>query len=312
MVKIYINTLLPTEELTPENFTESFDVYAAKLEKLAKVFKKFSKYMQKNNIQVQDTDGFSSSGTFEVDEIDAGRLKKAGFVVDYEEIESEPEILAFYIDTDLDAVLEETAESLENLRGPKVTLEYPALPEGSNGETLTFNLADILDPDIELEGDLTPGHMTLQVFPQEDDTHKFNLIMLDFYSDPAEFNLDRERMVFCYKEKDDDEWKEKPVRDLEHLYPQADQGKVQDQEHDISDIHAHDHTPEEFRVPWNEQGTWLDAVKDEGPHQYRRDRIARNPEGEKGNEGGLRGTVIGRLRCGDPCNGPFAKHLRVL
>jgi hypothetical protein len=221
MVKIYINTILPTEELTSENFTEAFDVYAAKLEKLTKVFKNFSKYVKKHTIQVKNVDGYSSSGTFEVDEIDAGRLKKAGFVVDYEELESEPEIPAFYIDKNLDAVLQDTAESLENLgkfpdQPAQVSLEFPTLPEGELEETLTFNLAEVLDPDIELEGDLLPGHMVLQVFPQDGDSHKFNLIMLDFYSDPAEFKLDRERMVFCYKEKDDDEWREKPIQEVFH------------------------------------------------------------------------------------------------
>jgi len=217
MVKIYINTILPTEELTSENFTEAFDIYAAKLEKLTKVFKNFSKYIKKHGIQVKNVDGYSSSGTFEVDDIDAGRLKKAGFVVDYEELESEPEIPAFYIDKNLDDVLQETAESLENFQGPaRIELEFPALPEGELEETLTFNLAEVLDPDIELEGDLMLGHMVLQVFPQDDESHKFNLIMLDFYSDPAEFKLDRERMVFCYKEKDDDEWKEKPIKEVFH------------------------------------------------------------------------------------------------
>jgi len=220
MVKIYVNTILPAEELTPDNFTEAFDIYADKLSKLVKVFKNFSKFVKKHSIKVSNVDGFSSSGTFEVDEIDAARLKKAGYVVDYEEIDAEPEIPAFYIDKDLDAVLAETAESMEalaNFQGPaKVTLEFPTLPEGELEETLVFNLVDVLNPDIELEGDLMPGHMTLQVFPQEDDSHKFNLIMLDFYSDPAEFKLDRERMVFCYKEKDDDEWREKPIKEVFH------------------------------------------------------------------------------------------------
>jgi len=222
MVKIYINTILPTEELTSENFTEAFDVYAGKLEKLTKVFKSFSKYIKKHSIQVRDVDGFSSSGTFEVDDIDAARLKKAGFVVDYEELEAEPEIPAFYIDKDLDEVLAETAEalgemSLDNFRkSNQIEMEFPAIPTGDVEETMTFNLAEILNPDIELEGDLQPGHMVLQIHPQEGDMHKFNLIMLDFYSDPAEFNLDRERMVFCYKEKDDEEWQEKPIQDVFH------------------------------------------------------------------------------------------------
>jgi len=222
MVKIYINTILPAEELTSENFTEAFDVYAAKLEKLTKIFKKFSTFITKNKIQVRDPDGFSSSGSFEVDEIDAARLKKAGYVFDYEELESEPEIPAFYIDKNLDEVLAETKDSLESLnlgdfqRPTKIELEFPTTPEGDIEETLTYNLAEVLDPNIELEGDLLPGHMVLQILPHEGDTHKYNLVMLDFYSDPAEFNLDRERMVFCYKEKDDDEWHEKPIKDVFH------------------------------------------------------------------------------------------------
>lgn len=223
MVKIYVNSLIPSEDLTVDTFTDAFDSYVTKLKKLTTLFKNFSKFIKENDIQISDADGFANSGTFEVDEIDAERLKKAGLVIDYSEIEEEPEIPAFYIDAELDEVLKNTAESIENgqhiinLPGPmKVELEFPAIPENIEEETLTFNLSEILNPDIELEGDLKPGHMVLQVFPQDDNTHKFNLIMLDFYSDPAEFNLDRERMVFCYKEKDDEEWREKPIKEVFH------------------------------------------------------------------------------------------------
>lgn len=217
MVKIYINTILPAEELTEENFTEGFDTYATKLEKLTKVFKGFSKFIKKHDIKVKNVDGFSSSGSFEVDDIDAARLKKAGFVVDYAEIEAEPEIPAFYIDKNLDAVLEETREQLENMelpQNPQLTINFPEVPDTEEAETLTFNLTDVLDSDIELEGDLVPGHIVLQVFPHEEDHHKYNLMMLDFYSDPQEFKIDREKMIFSYREKDEEEWKEKPLVDV--------------------------------------------------------------------------------------------------
>lgn len=217
MVKIYINTILPAEELTEESFTDSFDIYAGKLEKLTKVFKGFSKYIKKHDIKVKNVDGFSSSGSFEVDDIDAARLKKAGFVVDYAEIEAEPEIPAFYIDKNLDAVLEETREQLENMelpQNPQLTINFPEVPDTEEAETLTFNLTDVLDSDIELEGDLVPGHIVLQVFPHEEDHHKYNLMMLDFYSDPQEFKIDREKMIFSYREKDEEEWKEKPLVDV--------------------------------------------------------------------------------------------------
>ena len=222
MVKIYINTILPTEELTEESFTEAFDIYASKLEKLTKVFKGFSKFVKKHGIQVKNVDGFANSGTFEVDEIDAARLKKAGYVVDYAELEAEPEIPAFYIDKNLDAVLAETKEKLETLSAEQwfgdqpaqLSLEFPQVPNTEEVETMTFNLSEVLDSDVQLEGNLVPGHMVLQVFPQEEDSHKYNLMMLDFYSDPAEFKIDREKMLFSYREKDEEEWKEKPLADV--------------------------------------------------------------------------------------------------
>ena len=39
--------------------------------------------------------------------------------------------------------------------------------------------------------------------------------------------------------------KQKVVRDLQDLYPETDQREVEDEEHDIADIHARDRAPEE-------------------------------------------------------------------
>ena len=47
---------------------------------------------------------------------------------------------------------------------------------------------------------------------------------------------------------DQDEGKEKGEGDLQHLDPDADQGKVNDQEEEISDIEAGDQPPDQLRA----------------------------------------------------------------
>jgi len=219
MTRVYVNTILPSDELSSENFSEALTSYAKKLEKLAKVFLKFSSFVNKHKIQVKEVDGFANSGTFELDEIDAGRLKKAGLVVDYSEIEEEPEIPAFYIDKQLDAVLEETAQNIENsmleFNAPKsLTVDFPEFPDVKEETVLTFNLVEVLNADLELDNDVKPGHMILKVMSADEESRRFNLIMIDFYSDPSEFKLDRERMVFCYRDKDSEVWNEKPISEV--------------------------------------------------------------------------------------------------
>lgn len=216
MVKIYINTSMPTEELTEENFYSSFEEYAAKLEKLAKHFKTFSKFIKTNKISVFNIDGFANTGNFEVDNIDAERLKKAGLVFDASEVQAEPDIPAFCIDSKLDEIIEITRKSFDEGSIPaQINIDIAEMPEILE-QTMTFNLVDELDIDAELDDGLVPGHMVLHVYQNpEDETHKYNhLVVLDFYSDPAEFRLDRENMIFSYKEKDEEEWKEKPLKEV--------------------------------------------------------------------------------------------------
>ena len=54
--------------------------------------------------------------------------------------------------------------------------------------------------------------------------------------------------------EEDDEGHQERVGNFKHLNPESDQGKVQDEEHDISDIHACDDPPEEVRMLAEEQG----------------------------------------------------------
>ena len=53
------------------------------------------------------------------------------------------------------------------------------------------------------------------------------------------------------------------VGDFQDLYPHPDEGEVQNEEHDITDIHTRDNAPENISVLFEKQGTCLDTLGEE-------------------------------------------------
>jgi len=111
-MKIYTNSYIHSEEINPENFIQVFESYADKLEEMAKDYRSLTKIVKTKKIKIIDAHGFAHGGHFSVDEIDTGRLKKEGIVIDFAE-KSCIDNPVFYMDTELDNVLEGAIEQLE-------------------------------------------------------------------------------------------------------------------------------------------------------------------------------------------------------
>jgi hypothetical protein len=82
---------------------------ATELLKIAADYKNMANVLKDKDIKVNATDGNAHCGCFNVDDIDAGRLKKSGLIADHDEIQSDWK--TFFIDSELD---EELAEALKD------------------------------------------------------------------------------------------------------------------------------------------------------------------------------------------------------
>ena len=99
---------------------------------------------------------------------------------------------------------------------------------------------------------------------------------------------------------------------LQELRPHADEGQVQDQQHDVADVHGGDDAPEDVRVLLEQERPRRDAVDQQGREDHRRRGVSRDAEGQERNEGRRRRGVVGRLGPRDPLDGPVPELLGVL
>src|SRR4030042_2530079 len=95
---------------------------------------------------------------------------------------------------------------------------------------------------------------------------------------------------------------EKVIRNLQNLYPQGDQGKVENKKHPVPDIHAHNRSPKKIRCFGNQQRPWLKSVDHQGSQENGHHPIRRNSEGQKGDEGRTGSSVVRRLGSRNTCN----------
>src|SRR5919107_5460644 len=98
---------------------------------------------------------------------------------------------------------------------------------------------------------------------------------------------------------------------LQHLHPDPDQWKVQDQQHDVADVEAGDQGPDEIRGVLEEQGPWLQIEDLERGEQDRRGRRSRYTECQERYQHPRERRVVGGLRPGHALYRPVAKLVLV-
>ena len=78
--------------------------------------------------------------------------------------------------------------------------------------------------------------------------------------------------------EDYDQGEEKAIRNLQDLNPHADEGEIENKQHDVADVHAGDDTPKKIGMLGDEKGTRLDSVDDESTKKHCHDRMRWNTE----------------------------------
>ena len=112
--------------------------------------------------------------------------------------------------------------------------------------------------------------------------------------------------------KKENQRKEDGIGHPENFHPEADQGKVENQEHDIPNVHARHDSPEEVRMFLDQHGAGLGAIDHQRPQEDRHGRRGGNAQGKQGNEGSPGRGVVRRLRGRNARDGSFAEFIRVL
>lgn len=128
MVFIHSSTHLPINTdpaLTPETTTQSLRTCADSLRRIADSYSKMAEVIETKNIKISTVAGTAGIGSFEVDDIDAARLRVAGLVYDARtqpakaQIESDPEQLElnsfdypFFIDPAYDEMCSKIDQNL--------------------------------------------------------------------------------------------------------------------------------------------------------------------------------------------------------
>src|SRR5215208_21969 len=104
---------------------------------------------------------------------------------------------------------------------------------------------------------------------------------------------------------------EKGPGNLQHLHPDPDQRKVQDQQHDVADVEAGDQGPDQIRGVFEEQGPRLQIEDLERSEQDRRGRRSRYTEFQERYQHPRERRVVGGLRPGHALYRPVAKLVLV-
>src|SRR6266850_429101 len=111
--------------------------------------------------------------------------------------------------------------------------------------------------------------------------------------------------------KEQDRGIEQRVRHSQYIDEDSHQGKVEDQQHHVTDVHAGNKTPEKLGLLRDQQRPRGDSMHHHGGDHHRGYRSGRKTESEHGNKGAGRGGVISRLRAGDAFDGAVSEALRV-
>lgn len=198
MPEIYTNFPFESSEFKPKNFVKSFEDYIEHLEKTIKTYKSFVKYVKAKKIKILKTKGFPYAGSFTIDDIDAGRLKKAKLVKDIENEGESKSSPVFYLDENLDEVLFEMNDELDILP-PTIDVDEEDIEE----KTELLNLSEVIKgPEIQTQNKdekFSPGTVIVEVSQVGDHQYSFNLTVADLNEDPRDVKFNREKSQFEYK-----------------------------------------------------------------------------------------------------------------
>lgn len=197
MPEIYTNFPFESADFNSENFVKSFEDYIGHLEKVVKTYKSFVKFVKAKDIKILKTKGFPYAGSFTIDDIDAGRLKKANLVFNMEDEDGESSTPVFYIDDNLGEAL----SNLENIEISPPTIEFDEEDIEEKSELL--NLSEVIQkPEVctkNKDEKFVPGTVVVDVEQVGDHQYSFNLTIADLNEDPLEVRYDREKSQFEYK-----------------------------------------------------------------------------------------------------------------
>ena len=90
--------------------------------------------------------------------------------------------------------------------------------------------------------------------------------------------------IAVFQAEKEDEGKQNAVRNRQETNPKPDQGKIQQHQHNIPDIHAADHSPKELGMIFDEHRSGTDAMDQQRAQQEGHNGIARQPQGQQGNK----------------------------
>jgi len=161
MPKIHFSTALSDlcdADLLPEKIADQFSTYSKELLNVAAMFQSMADTLSSKSIKIENVDGCVGSGCFEVDDIDAGRLKQAGLV---EEFTNETPVdkpfpdKLFCIDSTLDTMLEKFQEIKEKIKDSVTSPE-----EGEKTlENFLLNNFETLPEEAEIEQGTQEVHL---------------------------------------------------------------------------------------------------------------------------------------------------------
>lgn len=139
---IHISNLISTQhdlKLNPENVTEKLDTCADQMARIAEIYRRVAGLLRDKQMQILEAEGSAESGCFTLDEIDAGRLRQAGAVVDHTSQDSKVDYsYPFFIDPWMDEALRKVkniSQTIqESISDPNLAPPIPAEAALSNDD----------------------------------------------------------------------------------------------------------------------------------------------------------------------------------
>ena len=186
---------------------------------MAGVYRQIVSFIKDKTIKIENVRGFAHACQFEVDEIDAARLKVANLVVDFSDGSPEDNP-TFYIDPELDTILDETIDSIsealyEELGIPSEVTSNPE--EIFKEQSSHLHLSDLLerhDDDDDDDENRLVGSIEIDIKKIGEDKFSFDLSIPDLGMQPQNVQFDRESSDVKFKCSSCDEWHQEPLQSV--------------------------------------------------------------------------------------------------
>jgi hypothetical protein len=117
--------------------------------------------------------------------------------------------------------------------------------------------------------------------------------------------------IHACQAKKDDKGKEDLLRNPQDIRKERDEGQIENEEDNISNVHAGNDPPEKGGVLTDQHRSRADAVNEKSPKEDSRRRGERNTQYKERNEGGLAGSVVGRFGPGDSLDRSLPEFFRM-